>query len=299
MNGRDWLPRFSRPKEVAGASREMAVQYGIPYEWGALHVTKPADEAYGFVPLTPDVITNGGIDISKTKAAGLRTDVYLLGPDEFIEKADIGKQHFSNAYKADLAAVGAVSLRKNGIVLRLALTKDADSVKDRMLSSMALLAEQTESDLDDLRTKDGIPLKEAIAHQTPQTLLEALCIYTADVTREAAADFFTGDLNRKILRRSSRLGAFGLAASGVLMSTNAALRGSIDPLVAASALTYTGYYSFLARQAIKRHLKNAAYSGEMIRKASFVYAGTIAEDLYRTYCSAHFDRQAEAMLKDD
>jgi hypothetical protein len=281
--------------EAAGLGPEATFKYGVPYEWGALHVTADADEAYGFVPLVAGVIKGGGIDMEQAPKAAIRTDIYLMSPREFIDQADNGLLP-SAPFIGDIG-YGAAGMHKGGLELRVALAERTEEVERLSLDAIASHAKEIGSEIDDMRTADDIPVVEAISQDASQFLVHGLTSLITNITRESAIEFMTADRNKKALREVTHIGGLGLAGAGLVLGANGILNGEVDAVSASTAMMFVGFYSNSARRFIKRHLAESNLYRHGIDNTASAYADTVAEDIHTTYCTAHFDQQAEEMLR--
>ncbi len=291
-------PTFGINKEVRGLSPETTFKYGIPYAWGALHVTSQAEEAYGFVPLTANAINGDGIDITKQPETGIRTDIYLMGLQEFTEHNNFAFA-LSNFEMNDIG-VSAASIGTDKIELRLALSRHADDLRESILDDISRIAHDLGSDIDDVMDHNNMPISESIGQSSSQILMHGLCAFTARKVHESAVELANAQLDKKALRRMTALGGAGLAGAGTLLTMNGLINhGNIDVLSASLAMSYVGAYAYNARRTIKQHLASASVRQPIIEDNAERYAIMVADDVHATFCSSHFDNNAEQMLKDN
>lgn len=289
------MSRFEMNSDVAGLSPETTFQYDVPYQWGALHVTTRAEESYGFVPLTADTVKGGGVDTSDKTTAGLRTDIYFMSPEEFAEHTTSGE--LSPPFISGGMGFCSVALNKNGVELRMSLIRDTKDIREYLLEGISRTVEHFGGDIADITNIDGIPIAETIGQDSTQALIHDLCEFTALLTAQSATEFMKVEANKKAMRKMNGLGAAGLAGAGIMLGLGGLSHGGLDIFSTGSAIANMGGYSYLARRSIKRHLMETSVRDNNIESFADEYANMIAGDIHSTYCTSHFDLQAERLFR--
>src|SRR5438309_5078337 len=129
---------FMRKSDQISANPEVAIKYTLPFEWGRLQVSEAADQAYGFVPLVPNVLKGDQeIKIPKDSMFKGRTDILILGPDEH-EDASL-----PFGLPPDIAAIlGSVSIdfAKDRSIIKAATGQTNSELADDILHGIAAQA---------------------------------------------------------------------------------------------------------------------------------------------------------------
>lgn len=165
-----------------------------------------------------------------------------------------------------------------------------------LLGGIAMFAEQLGGDMESIKTADDIPITEAISQDSSQVLIHVLCGLSSEVTKQATSAFLTVDSNKRALKRLTMLGGAGLATAGIVLGINGAFHGEVSDLGVGAAMTYSGVYSYLARRSIRQYLRVADSRSRILDITASDYANRVAEDIHQTYCTAHFDQQAEESM---
>ena len=124
----------SQPKGV-----EAELQYGIEYPWGALHVSKQAHKAYNLVPLVEGVKNGDGIKLTAVQDYPLRTDIYLLEPQEYIDLATEGALPKKPYMTGD--GMGATVLHTGGMEIILGLKGRTDTAVEFAKNNLSRISE--------------------------------------------------------------------------------------------------------------------------------------------------------------
>ncbi len=269
-------------------------EYGIPYEWGALHVSKKANEAYSFVPLREGVSKDEATLIDKDVETTFRTDVYLLSPQEFDELP-------IDDSPPEVAGTGGglYEIHKDGISIKLALSQDKETAQQRLVESVTELTEHNGGNINDVVTEHGIPFMESVGQDSVQNLVHEFSQLAHAVSEGAILDFCRAKADKKLLTRASLLGSTGLVGAGGMLGVGGAINGEVDTLSAVVALAYSGAYSYFAGRSVKQYLGSTNEREQRFGVISGVHGARVAQDIHNTYCTRHFDDEAAKMFESD
>jgi hypothetical protein len=276
---------------------DIDIKYTIPYEWGTLRVSEAADEAYGFVPLTAQIVKGNSDEVlASDNKFNHRADIILMSPDEY-------REHEEWDFDQTDEPVGiGVSIRtkKQQTLIKLGLTQDRQGMLRRVLKG---LSEETGVDEDEIdaaftSADDDIPATEKIAHELPQDLIHAVCDSIGTAASTAAEQVLNQRQDRQALRRAAALGGTGLASAGVILGL-----GSYDQVVdvetVALAGTYvTGFFG-VAYSSMRQYLSQRYMAGRYNERLSYTAGQTVAESIHKTFCARHFDRQIAGLFPED
>lgn len=295
MIERDEWSQFDIQRGKSSYGAEEQAKYRVPYEWGALHISEEADESYGFVPLTAGVVS-GAEDITHTENAfGLRTDIYLLSPEEF--KLDIAEARIASRPYRTAPGVGATIFDKDRIKIILALHSSKQDVESRLLGNIESYVNYFGGEIEDVRTEDDIPIKESIGHDTTQFLVHSFCSLAAESTKVSMTEYLRAERNKLAVARFAKLGSRGLIGAGVAFSAAGAIHSGVEMIIPSAAVTYTAVQSWATYEFIKRHMRQANAIESQFKVVTRDYADMLSLDIHKTYCTTHFDMQAEKKFK--
>ena len=275
-----------RPKGV-----EAEIQYGIEYEWGALHVTKNAHQAYNLVPLVEGVKSGDGIKLDPVQEYPIRTDIYLLEPDEYIDLATEGALPKYPYMTND--GMGATILHKGGMEIILGLKGRTDAAVEHAKNNIPSFTRNLGIPLDDNEVMDQIE------QEMPQLALNYLCNLAKIATENSADEYVRADMAKKAMRVTKYTGALAIMGTSTMLAVGLANDGKIDSFEALAAVGFLSGLEIIRNTPIKAHLK---YTNERERKMEAMtggYGNIISNDIYKTYSAEHFNKQAEAMLRED
>ena len=276
----------SRPKGV-----EAELQYGIEYPWGALHVSKNAHQAYNFVPLVEGVKNGDGIKLDPVEDFPMRTDIYLLEPEEYINMASEGTLPKQPYMTED--GMGATFFHKGGMEIILGLKGRTDTAVEYAKQQLPRIADSLNIPLDDDEVNDKIE------QDMPQVALKYLCGLAKIAIENSADEFVRADMAKKAMRVSSYTGALAILGTTTMLGIGLADNGNVDVFEALASVGFLSGLELMRHVPMKAHFK---YTNERERKMEVMttgYGNTISNDIYKTYSAEHFNKQAKAMLREE
>jgi len=276
----------SQPKGV-----EAELQYGIEYPWGALHVTKNAHQAYSLVPLVEGVKNGDGITLDPVEEYPIRTDIYLLEPEEYINMATDGtlpKEPYMNS-----DGMGATVLHKGGMEIILGLKGRTDAAVDFAKENLSQMSGLLDFNIDD----DEV--REMIEQDMPQLALTYLCSLVKMATENSADEYVRAETAKKTMRATSYAGSLAVLGTSTMLGAGLVDNGRIDGFEAMATIGFLGAFELIRRIPLRAHLSYTNERERKMEKMTTGYANIIANDIYKTYSAEHFNKQAEAMLSED
>lgn len=289
MKEKNQWTNFEYNKQPQGVEAEL--QYGIEYPWGALHVTKNAHQAYSLVPLVEGVKNGDGIKLDPVEEFPIRTDIYLVEPEEYINMLSEGSLP-KQPYMTD-AGMGATVLHNGGMELVLSVKGRTDNAVDFAKQNLSKISESLNLPIE----KDEFI--EKIEQDMPQLVLNYLCNLVKVATENSADEYVRAETAKKTMRATSYTGLLAILGTTTMMGVGIVDNGKIDGFEALATVGFLSAFEFIRRIPVKAHL---AYSNERERKMEAMTSGygrLISNDIYETYSSEHFNKQAEAMLQED
>ena len=276
----------SRPKGV-----EAELQYGIEYPWGALHVSKNAHKAYNFVPLVEGVKNGDGIKLDPVEDFPIRTDIYLLEPEEYIEMASESTLPKHPYMTED--GMGATIFHKGGMEIILGLKGRTDTAVEYAKLQLPRIADSLDIPLDDDEVSDKIE------QDMPQVALKYLCALAKIAIENSADEYIRADMAKKAMRVSSYTGALAILGTSTMLGIGLADNGKVDLFEALATVGFLSGLELMRHVPVRGYFK---YTNERERKMDAMttgYGNLISSDIYKTYSSEHFNEQAKAMLQED
>lgn len=277
---------------------EKEAKYRLSFEWGAVHVSEKADKAYGLVPLTADVIRDAEDDTHVENAWGMRTDVYLLSPEEFNQ--DISKTKIVSRPYRTASGVGATIFANDGIKLFLALHDGQEGTESRLLNDLESYVNYYYlcEDMEDAQTPDDIPIKGSDEQEITQLLVHDFCDLVDEATRESITEYFRAERSKFAAARLARLGSKALIGAGIAIGTVGTLHNGIEMIIPDAAIVYAAVQSQLAYAYIKKHMRQANSLEFELKNTASNYGNVVGYDIHQAYCATHFNMKAEKKFKD-
>jgi hypothetical protein len=144
----------------------------------------------------------------------------------------------------------------------------------------------------------GAPIDEALTHDVPHALMHLTCEATRRSVDEAVERHILERNDRQYTKLINRLGVVSVAAIGAITGADVLLGG-----VGAEQVIFLGAYSVFLGNNLRLRMKSALrHQRELMplaRQAGAVTGFMVAGAVHNTFCTDHFDRQAEEMLPDD
>lgn len=289
MNEKNQWTNFEYNRKPEGVEAEL--QYGIEYEWGALHVTKNAHQAYNLVPLVEGVKNGDGIELGPVEEFPIRTDIYLVEPEEYILMATDGSLPRQPYMTGD--GMGATKLHKGGMEIILGLKGRTDAAVDLAKDNISAISEKFDFPINDDEVIDRIE------QDMPQLALTYLCSLAKVAIENSADEYVRAETAKKTMRATNFAGALAVLGTSTMLGTGLVDNGRIDAFEAIATIGFLGGFELIRRIPLKAHF---SYTNERERKMEAMtsgYGNIIASDIYKTYSAEHFNKKAEAMLGED
>lgn len=249
--------------------------------WGSLHVTEQADTAYGLVPLTTLTLEESEANrLSMVKPPGFRTDIWLVGPEEF--------EHPLIPFPGTPIVSGASRTEQTDKGLEVTCSFEQRDVQiihqfqDRIESGEAELPED--------------PSPHLLSQEAHRMVADALVNMVAKNVTAAAQHFLENDVSNMVLSRARKNFQIGLGGAAFVLAAELIVQGRVDTLGEVSISSLVVGSAMVAYHGIKKYLENL---GEIRHGSSVIaeqYAQVVAYDIYRTYSASHFNQQAEEMF---
>lgn len=289
MKEKNQWTNFEYNKHPRGVEAEL--QYGIEYPWGALHVTKNAHQAYNLVPLVEGVKNGDGIKLDPVEDFPIRTDIYLLEPQEYISLASEGTLPKSPYMTHD--GMGATTLHSGGMEIILGLKGRTDAAVNFAKNNLHRIADELDMPFSEDQVIDKIE------QDMPQLALDYLCGLAKVAIENSADEYIRAETAKKTMRVTSYTGALAILGTSTMLATGLVDNGKIDGFEAMATVGFLTGFEVLRRIPIKAHLSYANERERKMEEMTTGYGSIISNDIYKTYSAEHFNKKAEAMLRED
>jgi hypothetical protein len=279
---------FNR-NQAAVADALPAIKYNVPFEWGTLHVSEEAAEAYGLVPLTPDAVEPAAEPGLPKQLTDLPpTDILIAGPTEILERSsDVPMQ--SGKW---LGGVLLSNVAKQGSMMTLGFLHDTDDLRKNVLDDATEHFGIDREHLAELVSDEGLSLESVVEHDVPQIFAHAI----AQTLFEASAHLKVAQLEQQSSRRLKRVlvtsGAIAVAGTGVMLGIDT-LVDNFSPLSMSVVGIYAGVQGMLIRTRYKRQKLISMFDKQIARLTGAMYGHQISSDVHAAFCRKLFDAKLE------
>lgn len=249
------------------------IAYTIPYEWGQLHMTEAADDAYGITPLT--TVVDGGSDEYRHLDYNPSIDLTIVSPEE----TDVEPIRPTTT-KNQKSLAGVVNL---GIA--------SDEFIEANETGLAQLIEQTGMPI----PEDEIEKVTASLHQdTPQMLAHLMADLSQAEVETLLSGHILGEQDAILNRYIKAIGTLGVVGGIGIVAPAAILNGgSINPVSFLMGMSYTGYHISRIQKRVQQNLEDRTKSQKKAETLARLAGLFVSSDIHRSYCRSHFDRQFE------
>lgn len=248
------------------------LEYSIQYDWGQLHMTKAANDAYDIVPLTS--VIEGGSDEYRHIDEYPSIDITITSPNEFVEPVR------PVTTKKQPSLVGTINLGIN-----------TDSLIDNGQEKLIEFIETTGIDIpeDDIRE-----LRDTIERDTPQMMAHILVELASKEAQLLISENEILKSERRLLKRIKTLGFTAIGGSVAVVTPSIILNdGIVSPINAVIGLGYTGAYIKLIHRSVKDYLKFQPLVDSGANALGYFRSLRVADDIHQSFCRKHFDENFE------
>ncbi len=249
------------------------IEYSIPYNWGHLHMTERAHQAYKVIPLTP--VIEGGSDEYNNIDGSPSIDITVRVPEE----------EFTEPVRP------IVNRRQKSLVTSVTPGLDSKTVEASTERALMDLIDIFGSDIPEGEIEK---ISSQIKQDTPQKIGHLITELSMVQTQREFAEHLQAEADKRSVRQSRAVGAIGVAGGAMILSLTSLLGGEgASPESIAIATGYSGYGVYKMGRLSKDYLKNRQLIKQGNGLASSIVAEVVGEDIHRSFCRRHFDSEFE------
>ncbi len=298
--------RFASQEKFIELKSTVPIKNSLNFDWGSFHISRKAESECRMTPLAAS-LNEPAVRTSSIHKYDPFIDIWLVGKSELDER-DV--ESYSNSLFADNTTNNEFGLIVNlhyfdlddRLTVVLSFDKDWQELKAHLLNQFQELHELSEEDLNEPFDIEGAPEgtspKEVIENNIPQMYNYSLRRIIEEILPEISVEWMRNQANTQFINDYKRIGRAAIIGAGAMLAADYISDNDLDPAFSLPVLAIYGLsYGYSTFHNVKTYLEANNKRENQLQAAAYIFANTIARDIYKAHSTEHFDKMAEDWLK--